>query len=125
MAHLVYCHSTARLGLSHQENRGNHAQDGHAQEPETVDIRKHGGLALHGALNQRPGARIEATRSYTSTVALHDAEALSIEVKPSSQPKCVRCFHLRSDVGSDPRHPELCARCVVNVEGPGEEREFA
>ena len=48
-----------------------------------------------------------------------------IEVKPSTQPKCVRCWHLRSDVGSDPRHPELCARCVVNVEGPGEERRFA
>ncbi len=48
-----------------------------------------------------------------------------IEVKPSGQPKCVRCYHLRSDVGSDPRHPELCARCVVNVEGPGEERHFA
>src|SRR5580693_771315 len=48
-----------------------------------------------------------------------------IEVKPSSQPKCVRCWHLRGDVGSDPRHPELCARCVVNVEGPGEERKFA
>jgi isoleucyl-tRNA synthetase len=48
-----------------------------------------------------------------------------IEVKPSTQPKCVRCWHLRSDVGSDPRHPQLCARCVVNVEGPGEERRFA
>jgi isoleucyl-tRNA synthetase len=48
-----------------------------------------------------------------------------IEVQPSTQPKCVRCWHLRSDVGSDPRHPELCARCVVNVEGPGEERKFA
>jgi isoleucyl-tRNA synthetase len=48
-----------------------------------------------------------------------------IEVKPSTQPKCVRCWHLRSDVGSDPRHPELCARCVVNVDGPGEERQFA
>jgi len=48
-----------------------------------------------------------------------------IEVKPSTQPKCVRCWHLRSDVGSDPRHPELCARCVINVEGPGEERRFA
>jgi lipoprotein signal peptidase len=47
-----------------------------------------------------------------------------IEVKPSTQPKCVRCWHLRSDVGSDPRHPELCARCVVNVEGPGEERQI-
>jgi isoleucyl-tRNA synthetase len=53
------------------------------------------------------------------------AEGVWIEVKPSSQPKCVRCWHLRSDVGSDPRHPELCARCVVNVEGPGEERKFA
>jgi len=48
-----------------------------------------------------------------------------IEVQPSKQPKCVRCWHLRSDVGSDPRHPELCARCVLNVEGPGEERYFA
>ncbi|HEY5263433.1 MAG TPA: isoleucine--tRNA ligase [Steroidobacteraceae bacterium] len=48
-----------------------------------------------------------------------------IDVKPSTQPKCVRCWHLRSDVGSDPRHPELCARCVINIEGPGEERQFA
>ncbi|HEY3850570.1 MAG TPA: isoleucine--tRNA ligase [Steroidobacteraceae bacterium] len=53
------------------------------------------------------------------------AENVWIEVKPSSQPKCVRCWHLRSDVGSDPRHPELCARCVVNIDGPGEERKFA
>jgi len=53
------------------------------------------------------------------------AEGVWIRVQPSTQPKCVRCWHLRSDVGSDPRHPELCARCVVNVEGPGEERQFA
>jgi isoleucyl-tRNA synthetase len=52
-------------------------------------------------------------------------EGVWIEVAPSAQPKCVRCWHLRSDVGSDPRHPELCARCVINVEGPGEERKFA
>ena len=53
------------------------------------------------------------------------AENVWIEVKPSSQPKCVRCWNLRADVGSDPRHPELCARCVVNIDGPGEERRFA
>jgi isoleucyl-tRNA synthetase len=47
-----------------------------------------------------------------------------IEVKPSAEPKCVRCWNLRPDVGSDPRHPELCARCVVNIEGPGEERKY-
>ena len=26
---------------------------------------------------------------------------------------------------SNPKHPELCARCAVNVDGPGEERRFA
>jgi isoleucyl-tRNA synthetase len=52
-------------------------------------------------------------------------EDVWIRVHPLTQPKCVRCWHLRADVGTDPRHPELCARCVVNVEGPGEERHFA
>jgi isoleucyl-tRNA synthetase len=52
-------------------------------------------------------------------------EGVWIRVQPASQPKCIRCWHLRSDVGSDPRHPEICARCVVNIEGPGEERFFA
>ena len=48
-----------------------------------------------------------------------------IEVTPVSHTKCVRCYQLRADVGIDPRHPEICARCVKNVEGPGEERHFA
>jgi len=61
-----------------------------------------------------PGNAVKATQ-----------EDLWIEVKPSSHAKCVRCYQLRSDVGSDPRHPEICARCVLNVEGPGEERHFA
>ena len=67
---------------------------------------------------------IEVDTPPADAVPAH-AEGVWIEVQPSSQPKCVRCWHLRSDVGSDPRHPELCARCVVNVEGPGEERIFA
>ncbi len=52
-------------------------------------------------------------------------EGIWIRVQPSTQPKCVRCWHLRGDIGADARHPELCARCAVNVEGPGEERRFA
>ena len=67
---------------------------------------------------------VETDTPPASTVAASEP-GVWIEVKPSTQPKCVRCWHLRSDVGSDPRHPELCARCVVNVEGPGEERRFA
>ena len=70
-------------------------------------------------------ARIVETDTPAGSATPSSAEGVWIEVKPSEQPKCVRCWHLRSDVGIDPRHPELCARCVVNVEGPGEERKFA
>jgi isoleucyl-tRNA synthetase len=47
-----------------------------------------------------------------------------IAVKPTTAVKCVRCWHKRPDVGQDSRHPELCARCVTNIEGPGEQRRF-
>jgi isoleucyl-tRNA synthetase len=47
-----------------------------------------------------------------------------IAVQATSAPKCVRCWQRRADVGSDSRHPELCLRCVSNIEGPGEQREF-
>jgi isoleucyl-tRNA synthetase len=70
-------------------------------------------------------ARVVATDAPPASTVPASEPGVWIEVKPSTQPKCVRCWHLRSDVGSDPRHPELCARCVLNVEGPGEERQFA
>jgi isoleucyl-tRNA synthetase len=49
---------------------------------------------------------------------------LRLRVAPSAHAKCGRCWHHRTDVGADPRHPALCARCVANVEGPGEERRY-
>ena len=52
-------------------------------------------------------------------------EGVWIAVKPASATKCVRCWHRRPDVGANPQHPELCGRCVTNVEGPGERRKFA
>ena len=70
-------------------------------------------------------ARIVTTDTSMGNGVPTSVERVWIEVKPSAAPKCVRCWHLRGDVGSDRRHPELCARCVVNVEGPGEERRFA
>ena len=48
-----------------------------------------------------------------------------IVVGGSEQPKCVRCWHRREDVGSHADHPELCSRCVQNVAGEGEQRHFA
>ena len=48
-----------------------------------------------------------------------------IEIGSCRHSKCSRCWHRRSDVGSDPLHPEICSRCVSNVEGPGEKRVYA
>ena len=56
---------------------------------------------------------------------ISDGDELWVAVAPSDHPKCVRCWHRRPDVGSHPDHPDLCGRCVSNIEGPGETRRFA
>jgi len=54
-----------------------------------------------------------------------DIEGLTIVVEPCGDTKCVRCWHHRADVGEHAEHPELCNRCVENVAGDGETRQFA
>ncbi len=39
--------------------------------------------------------------------------------------KCVRCWHLRVDVGKHAEHTEVCERCISNVFGNGEQRAIA
>ncbi|WP_447733586.1 isoleucine--tRNA ligase [Rhodanobacter soli] len=56
-------------------------------------------------------------------VELDGAEAW-VSADVSSAAKCVRCWHRRDDVGSHAEHPELCGRCISNVEGPGEDRRW-
>jgi isoleucyl-tRNA synthetase len=50
---------------------------------------------------------------------------LLVVVKKSEYVKCARCWHHRADVGANTVHPEICLRCVDNVEGAGEARSFA
>jgi isoleucyl-tRNA synthetase len=40
---------------------------------------------------------------------------LWLAAKRSNGNKCVRCWHLTDDVGSDAAHPELCGRCAGNI----------
>lgn len=53
-----------------------------------------------------------------------EVDGLRVDVKKSDHAKCVRCWHHRADVGANVAHPELCLRCVDNVEGDGEPRRF-
>lgn len=50
---------------------------------------------------------------------------LRLQVVKSNHAKCGRCWHHREDVGSNSAHPELCNRCVDNIEGAGEVRHYA
>ncbi|MDO8954321.1 MAG: isoleucine--tRNA ligase [Gammaproteobacteria bacterium] len=51
-------------------------------------------------------------------------EQLKVWVKPATATKCARCWHRVEDVGVNPAHPEICERCVENIEGNGEERLY-
>jgi isoleucyl-tRNA synthetase len=48
----------------------------------------------------------------------------SVAVRKTDHAKCIRCWHYRADVGANPAHPEICGRCVTNIEGPGENRRW-
>jgi isoleucyl-tRNA synthetase len=50
---------------------------------------------------------------------------IAIRVTPSAHTKCARCWHHRADVGKHTQHPELCGRCVENIDRKGERRDYA
>ena len=59
--------------------------------------------------------------------AAMEAEGLALRIvaEMATSEKCERCWHRRHDVGEHAAHPALCGRCVSNIEGPGEVRQFA
>jgi isoleucyl-tRNA synthetase len=61
----------------------------------------------------------------TSKADLQPGAELAVQVTPSADTKCERCWHYRADVGSDAAHPTLCGRCTDNLFGAGETRTFA
>lgn len=50
---------------------------------------------------------------------------VAVKVSPLTAQKCERCWHRRRDVGQDDQHPTLCLRCVGNISGAVENRQFA
>ena len=65
------------------------------------------------------------SKNSENAVTLRNGNRILIRAHPSTHPKCVRCWHHREEVGSHDDHPELCARCIDNVDGDGEQRRYA
>jgi isoleucyl-tRNA synthetase len=85
-------------------------------------------VAVHGedlALLRSLGDDLKFVLITSGAVSREGAEEVAVEVKPSAHAKCERCWHWRADVGADPRHATICARCVANLEGAGEARVHA
>jgi isoleucyl-tRNA synthetase len=61
----------------------------------------------------------------TSGASVTAGPELKAMPMPVTDPKCERCWHYRPDVGHDPAHPGLCARCTTNLYGAGEKRSVA
>ena len=68
---------------------------------------------------------LEAAPKDCEEITLGNKSIVKIIVNKCEHDKCVRCWHLRDDVGADGNHPELCKRCVSNVDGSGETRLYA
>jgi isoleucyl-tRNA synthetase len=52
------------------------------------------------------------------------AKTIAVTATPTTKPKCARCWQHRADVGTVAAHPLICERCVSNVEGLGEDRQW-
>ena len=70
--------------------------------------------------------RLDVAGGQPETAVLSELEGADVWVSAvvSDAAKCVRCWHRRDDVGQHAHHPELCGRCVSNVDGPGEDRRW-
>jgi isoleucyl-tRNA synthetase len=58
------------------------------------------------------------------TIANGATGDFAVSAERTDAAKCVRCWHHRADVGAHAEHPELCGRCVENVDGAGETRRW-
>ncbi len=50
---------------------------------------------------------------------------LRVQVDVSRHNKCERCWQHVADVGENAEHATICGRCVANVYGEGEQRQYA
>ena len=54
-----------------------------------------------------------------------DLPDLRIHITVVGDEKCERCWHRSATVGNAAAHPNLCVRCIENVDGDGEQRQYA
>jgi len=70
-------------------------------------------------------ASVELVTSAPENALSTEIDGLWLTVAAASGTKCERCWHYTDDVGQNADYDDLCGRCVTNVEGDGEQRQYA
>jgi isoleucyl-tRNA synthetase len=70
-------------------------------------------------------ARVHPASAAPALARASDLDGLNLSVAATAHTKCERCWHHRDSVGAVEKYPDLCDRCVDNIEGTGEVRHFA
>lgn len=70
-------------------------------------------------------ARVKPLSDAPSHLSISTETGLGIDVRACEFEKCARCWHRCEDIGQDRNHPELCGRCIGNLEDRFEVRSFA
>jgi isoleucyl-tRNA synthetase len=114
------------------ENQRNAGKIGSALEAE---VTLYAGSSIKPVLDAlQDELRFVLITSYAEVVAdsnapldavMTDVPGLSLKVAATANAKCERCWHRTADVNTHTDYPGICGRCVINVAGPGEERNYA
>jgi isoleucyl-tRNA synthetase len=75
-------------------------------------------VALYGANDAAAGFSDEELATLflvSQVVRVEDPANARITVEAAEGQKCVRCWLIKRDIGTDPAHPEVCARCAAAV----------
>lgn len=70
-------------------------------------------------------ATVKTLEEKTDDAQATEIDGLFVQVSKIDAEKCDRCWHYTSDVGTIQGHETICGRCVSNVDGEGEQRQFA
>ncbi|AGH80354.1 isoleucyl-tRNA synthetase [Psychromonas sp. CNPT3] len=70
-------------------------------------------------------ATVKALSDAPENALKTDMNGLVVSIEKSIYEKCERCWHHTETVGTNASHASLCIRCISNIEGEGESRQFA
>ncbi|WP_217524671.1 isoleucine--tRNA ligase [Vibrio metschnikovii] len=70
-------------------------------------------------------AEVKSLSEKSAQAQATEINGLWVEVSKVDAEKCERCWHHTDDVGTIAGHETICGRCVSNIDGDGEQRQFA